>query len=532
MRFIAIVFIILGILNPLWSQIPAELLNQLKSGQSVYRRSVATPAQGSFQNIQNLDPSKYIVDAGDLFTAKIDAPGPEYDFLEIPVTGEGFAFLPQGISVQVKGKTLENVYSILIKKLKEIYKDSIIEVFLKSPRNVSIVLSLPNSRKINSILPATFTVEGIPSLIPVDTSGYLDTLLSDRFLWLFRDGMQYKIDLYRKWFFHDTTAPFYIQQGDFYLVPNRPQNLANIYIAGEVNQPGFYEYNQGDNLHDLVTYAGGFLPFADSTNIELYRLIDGNYKLKKINFYQNENILLQAGDRIYVRSKLNREIDWKVTLIGEVLKPGEYPVVDNHSTIKELIERSGGFTERASLEDALILRVKYTPSDREYDRLRRLTIDEMNNIEKSYYKIRSRQDVRKVVCNFRALFESDDQRENVALRDGDIIIIPARNAIVTVTGGVMNPGILEYVEGMDYQNYINTAGGFSPRALQKKVKIIKPKKGLWLDASKDVVLEPGDIIFIPEKEERDWWEMFKEGLSIATQLGTIALIILNLKNLK
>ena len=75
--------------------------------------------------------------------------------------------------------------------------------------------------------------------------------------------------------------------------------------------------------------------------------------------------------------------------------------------------------------------------------------------------------------------------------------------------------------------YIAAAGGYNKRAKKGNVKIIKGKTGVWLDADEKVKIEEGDIIFVPEKKERDWWEMFKEGLLVTSQIATILFIVSN-----
>ena len=63
------------------------------------------------------------------------------------------------------------------------------------------------------------------------------------------------------------------------------------------------------------------------------------------------------------------------------------------------------------------------------------------------------------------------------------------------------------------------------------IKIIKSKTGVWLDANKNITIEEGDIIFTPEKEERDWWQMFKEGLTIVTQVVSVVAIVISVNNM-
>jgi competence protein ComEA len=46
--------------------------------------------------------------------------------------------------------------------------------------------------------------------------------------------------------------------------------VGQIYVGGEVNNPGFYPLREGDNVRDILTAAGGLTESANSTSLELY----------------------------------------------------------------------------------------------------------------------------------------------------------------------------------------------------------------------------------------------------------------------
>lgn len=536
-KILILSFIILW--GSLFSQIDPTLLEQLKNlrGLPGTKGTQVTNVNLSadFQNIENLNPQKYNVDAGDIFFAKIDVPGPDYISFDIPVTGEGYALLPQGNSIQVKGLPLIEVYGLLRNQLKKLYKNGIVEVFLKKPRNAEIIVNIAGLKEIGLELPATFYSSNIATLamskMLQDTSLRVDSLISKRFIYLYRKGKKIKIDLFKSYFYDDPEAKFYIHNEDYYYIPLIEDRFSLIYISGAINRPGYYEFKQGDTFKNLITFAGGLRAAVDSNRVEIYRRVNDSIQTLVFAIADLDSFKLHRGDRVFIRYKERVDEDWKVKLLGEVKFPGEYTIYDDKTTIYELIQMAGGFTRRASLKDAKILRTKYIPEDKEFQRLRKLSVEEMSEIERSYFKIRSRQDIRKVVCDFEKLFYKNKMDENITLRNGDIIIVPTKNNVILLSGGVMNPGIQTFVQNYNYKKYIELAGGFNPRALKNKIKIIKPKEGIWLDADEKIVLEPGDIIFVPEKEERDWWEMFKEGLTVVTQLGTLLVILVNLKKL-
>ncbi len=63
---------------------------------------------------------------------------------------------------------------------------------------------------------------------------------------------------------------------------------------------------------------------------------------------------LQRGDRITVIADETQRKEFSVTVIGEVKSPGKIPITKNSTTLKEVINKAGGFTENASLKQAKI----------------------------------------------------------------------------------------------------------------------------------------------------------------------------------
>lgn len=85
-------------------------------------------------------------------------------------------------------------------------------------------------------------------------------------------------------------------------------------IIGQVQRTGYFEYNEGMKLLDLIALSGGPMDYADSKNIKVYRKIkktDGNIKEEIFNlsmdsFFEgslDKNIELMPGDIVYVPKK-------------------------------------------------------------------------------------------------------------------------------------------------------------------------------------------------------------------------------------
>ncbi len=101
-------------------------------------------------------------------------------------------------------------------------------------------------------------------------------------------------------------------------------------IKGGVVNPGVYNLYKNSRVYDLVEAAGGLLENADTTTIDMARLlIDG------------ESISIPVLVTEFVESVEVREIYVQIT--GEVINPGTYLVPETY-TLKDLIYEAGGVT--------------------------------------------------------------------------------------------------------------------------------------------------------------------------------------------
>lgn len=80
-------------------------------------------------------------------------------------------------------------------------------------------------------------------------------------------------------------------------------------ISGQVQKPGSFALTPGMTLLQAISMAGGFSAIAQTNRVNLSRLNDGKAKtvvidVESINDGDNEDILLQSGDRVYVNERV------------------------------------------------------------------------------------------------------------------------------------------------------------------------------------------------------------------------------------
>jgi len=98
---------------------------------------------------------------------------------------------------------------------------------------------------------------------------------------------------------------------------------------------------------------------------------------------------------------------------------------------------------------------------------------------------------------------------DVALRDGDSIMIPKIKQEVTVIGEVQNTTSHFYRENLERDDYIGLSGGTTRKADRGRIYIVRADGSVissensgWFRRSGQVAMKPGDTIVVPLDTER------------------------------
>ncbi len=114
-------------------------------------------------------------------------------------------------------------------------------------------------------------------------------------------------------------------------------------ISGAVKRPGIYELKEDENLSSAIIFANGINNRADLSEMSLIRLKDGLIsKTAVANPLDFDTILSNDKDKIIVRNYPYRSVEIK----GAVKVPGKY-LVNEGAGIYDLISISGGYTKNA-----------------------------------------------------------------------------------------------------------------------------------------------------------------------------------------
>jgi protein involved in polysaccharide export with SLBB domain len=346
-----------------------------------------------------------------------------------------------------------------------------------------------------------------------------------------RDGTKQNVDLLMFLRAGRAEGNPYLQDGDFLLVPPLNPQTGLLGVFGAVNNQGIIEFLPGDDLGRALLLAGELTLEARRDSVEITRFAEDHtgYSTFYVSLDDSGALatVLCADDRIFVRPSNLYHPRFQVELLGEVMKPGFYPVSAEGTRLADILRLAGGCTPRAGLREAtLTRRFGQELVDPEYERLRLMTAAEMTPLEYQYYKAKSQESKGRVVLDLYRLYVKGDSTQNILLRDQDVLEVPVISRTVKISGQVTQPGIVDYSPGKDYTWYVQKSGGFSWHANRGKARIIKAISGKWVKPGKTDI-EEGDTIFIPEKIDVNYWQISKDIMMVLAQAATIYLVIQN-----
>lgn len=201
----------------------------------------------------------------------------------------------------------------------------------------------------------------------------------------------------------------------------------------------------------------------------------------------------------------------RVSVIGEVQRPGMYPLRRNGQLITELISEAGGKNQMAS--NRIILLPAPKP---EYVAQQVSTVSS---------QIPATDSGVGVEIDVEALLGRIDQRPLlIPLISGDTVVVPEAGNF-EVDGEVQTPGSFKITSGTSVIGAIAAAGGFTYSANVKQVEVIRDIGGgrkalatldleeVGLRGGKDIRLRAGDLVRVPSEPGRFFERQIVEALN-------------------
>jgi len=358
---------------------------------------------------------------------------------------------------------------------------------------------------------------------------------------------------------------FVLQDGDLARIFTVSESANTVTIAGAVVHPGEYGVNPGvTKVKDVISLAGGLLYYAfDEAEVTRVTATQAGPKtdIFRVDLAKasagdpQHNVPLQMNDYLLVLTVPEWNLYRSASLNGEVRFPGTYTFKQGE-TLSSLIERAGGFTERAYLRGATFTRERVreqqqrqinemverlerelgasgtaqisTASNPDDARMVQLELEQKRQFIAQLKAARAKG---RIALNITEMAAFRGSAYDIELEQGDTISVPSDPKTVQVIGSVYNQSAFVYEQSKPYGYYVNLSGGYTSHADQGNAFILQAN-GTAIKAGGSFLgfgdrLGSGDTVVVPEQIERvAWMRNIKDITQIIYQIAVTAGVLL------
>tara|TARA_B100000767_G_C19755551_1_gene532802 strand:+ start:409 stop:2145 length:1737 start_codon:yes stop_codon:yes gene_type:complete len=471
----------------------------------IYGSAFFSSIQTSFMpiNSPNLDDT-YVLDFGDVLS--IQQVGQNDSIDTFPIYRDGSINIPDIGKLFLAGLSLEEASSMIKAKFKQAYIGVEAFISLKNIRDISILVSG------DAFNPGIYTLNGSSNMLhALHSAGGIGQFGSYRSIKLIRDEKIIDtIDIYDILNNGNFGSKVRLRSGDIIFVDPRANVVS---LEGAFKRPIKYELLNGQNLSDAVNYANGITIDQDSSNMYLYRLLDGGVKeIKIVNISQLRNIEANDEDRVFIRKHSFRSVE----ISGAVTRPGNYKMTEGEN-IFDLIEKSGGYTANAFPEAAVFTNeetknISAAASEKLYLNFIDNLLEIMQKGSTGETDISSlvmlAESIRDSEPNGRLIVDLLDDSSPLLIKDRDSLFIPEQTNNIYIYGEVENQGAILLKDGADLDFYLSDRSSLKDTADKSSIYILYPngrttnysrKRNLFANHPRNIAIVPGSVIYVPRK---------------------------------
>ena len=406
-------------------------------------------------------PDSYILDVGDEISIAVWGYA-DYNN-NFKVNDDGFIQIPEFGRIYVKGLTFGAVKAQIGKRL---------ATFI-NPANTKYEITLNYARTIDVNIvgevkaPGTYQIPAINSVYnAINAANGITDIGSVRDIQVRRDGKTIKrFDVYEFLFNPLLVENFFLQKGDFIYVSTQSKLIK---ISGAVRRPAKYELLKGENLNELVTFAGGFAPDAYVKLIQVTRINNDKAQIIDVNYEQilgsNSNFELKDGDIVNI-ANIPGGIENFVNISGPLRYPGRYELKEGFR-VSDIIKAAGGIRLETYLERAYIKR----------------KLDDNTFVNQKF--------------SLKNILIDESSPDNLLLKRSDQIQLFSKDEFlekffISIDGSVIKPTIQEFTDGINLNDLLFYAGGLKKEAANSKIEI---SRIMNIDSSAEQKFTPQRVV--------------------------------------
>ncbi|HCA04232.1 MAG: polysaccharide biosynthesis/export family protein [Vreelandella alkaliphila] len=415
----------------------------------------------------------------------------------LPVDAQGNIFIPGSGPLNVEGQNSQQVESSVRGAITSVY-----------PENVQVYTNVQGVQPVAVFVtgyvenPGRFA--GTPNdsvLYFLDQAGGIDQDLgSYRQIRVMRnDRTVATVDLY-DFLINGSIARPQFQDGDTIVVEERGPAIA---VGGDVHREHRYELlgNQlsGAELVNLARLRSGVShvllrgnrddgPFAQYFPLDMFygqTIRSGDEVLFSAD-KRSETIVVEVEGSYYGPSRFALPRDARLSeLLDAIPVPENMTAVESISLQRESVRQQ----QKQSMEDSLRrLETTYLSAESSTNEEAKIRAQEAELIQDFVERARELEPSGRLVVAY------NDRISDIRLQDGDIITIPEISDSMLISGEVLVPQAAVFRPGMNVIDYIESAGGFTNRADEDHILIVRQNGAV--ENARNVNLRPGDEILV------------------------------------
>lgn len=524
---------IIALILPASSQLAPSMQQLLSAQKALQESSVASPDvfSNTSQHLGSIDEETYRLGTGDKLSIKV-IEDPSINFL-LEINSNGDLFIPEFGPIDLEYVSLlegkEKIASFLNARMRS---TKTIYVSLHATKQANIIISGPNTPVTSFALPGSARlVDALNKTFPNAFSAHA---FNYRAVTIVGKHGTNAYDLLPFIYGADIRSNPYLFPGDrIILTPS----YEHVWLHGAItlfDNNGRIPLKPGETIAELLSFTH-LDPNADTSTITIQRgKLDADRPMRTLSMQEARGIALQDNDVVSIALQPNRPQIRIVTVQGEVLRPGLYPIENNRTTLDAILAQAGGTKADACLQRIAVIRKKKqqdlesiirSPANQALESISSappLALTARPEISTSFSELLKTRDY--------LVISPMSTNAPIILTEGDMVVVPKKEGLIHIHGHVKNPGAYSLKENASQRVYIKRAGGLSKKADRNNIYVVR-QYGDAMHILEAPTIVDGDIILVPMgQENKQLTRIILPVFSTAATMINVFLAVLALAN--
>lgn len=481
---------------------------------------------GSVRSGKGTFNPEYVISVGDVLSVRIW--GAVTSEAKYTVDPQGNVFIPNLGPVRVQGVSNAKLNAVFEQAARTVFKSNVfVYASLEAAQPVKVFVTggvnkpgLYDGLSSDSVLAFLQSAGGVD----LERGSFVDIQVKRG------DAVRQSVNLYH--FLTSGRLPLIqFTDGDVILVSRRgPQVL----VEGDVSNAAKFEFS-GDAMA-AKHFIDMAQPKSGATHFSIRRMSAGVELVEQFPMEAAAQQAVRSGDQIWVNTQAMKKSIGVSVSFGD----GTSRVVSANvgQTLADILAN----LPKENMDFSSVQVMRKSVAQRQAQMLR-TTLDKLESMayttrsatnEESMIRTKEAELISKFVEKAKqvkplgqVVIAEGVSARDVALEDGDVIVVPQKTSLVLVQGEVQFPAAMVFQKGRQAKAYIEDAGGFTPSADEDNILVMR-RSGVVVKNSRFYSLSAGDEIFVMPKVDSKNTETVRAITQIIYQIAVSAKVVLGL----